>query len=211
MDWVTDSVIRREVLVALPCAPDQVRPATHLRGSLLATSFQIMREQGHEQRYFELLPRRLHQTIREISPGSWQPMADALAHYEVMGQLFPTPEQQVTNGKLSAERTQNAYVSTVVRSLRAAGALTFTTALKRVPAVFARLIDGGGAMAIYATGPKDARIELYGYPMLDIAYLRNGWQGLFASSLSLIARRVFVKVDPESLGKARATYLVAWV
>lgn len=137
-------------------------------------------------------------------------MADAMAHYEVMSQLFPTPEQQVANGKLSAERTQNAYVNTIARGLRAAGALTFTAALKRVPGVFARQIDGGGAVAIYATGPKDVRIELYGYPMLDIAYLRNGWQGIFASSLSLIARRVFVKVDPDSLGKARVAYLVAW-
>jgi len=206
-----DTGSHREVVVALPCAPQEVPVASHLRGALIVTSFHLMREQGHESRYFELLPKRLHETIRSLSATSWVPMNEAVAHYEVMGQLFPRAEQQVANGRLTAERAQNAYISTVARSMRSAGALTFTSGLKRVPSIFARQIDGGGAVAISAVSPKDVRIEMYGYPVLDVGYVRHGWQGMFESSLSLLTRRVFVRLDLNQQQKGCAVYAVAWV
>ncbi len=202
---------QREVVVALPCAPHEVPVATHLRGALIVTSFHLMREQGHESRYFELLPRRLHETIRSLSATGWVPMDYAVAHYEVMGQLFPRAEQQIANGRLTAERAQNAYISTLARGMRSAGALTFTSGLKRMPGVLARQIDGGGAVAISTVGAKDVRIEMYGYPILDVAYVRHGWQGMFESSLSVLSRRVFVRLDPNQRGKGCADYGVAWV
>lgn len=185
--------------------------ATELRGTVLTTSLAFAHERGLGDAYFERLPSELHATIGDISPLSWVGADVALAHYRVMDELFPTPAEQVANGHASSERTQNAYLRTVFRFAQAAGQLDPSVALRRLPAAFGRMWKGGGAPVAYSTGPKDARVELFAYPILSVDYVRNGWQGMLESGLSLTARRVYVRLDAHFAGQHNAAYDISWV
>jgi len=200
-----------ETVLALPGPVSQIPPAKALRGTVIATSLGMAREHGFEAKYFDHLPSELHAAVRDLQAASWVPMEVVVPHYRAMSHVFPSSEQQVENGRVSSERTQNAYIRTVVRALQATGQVSPLTGLKRLPAVFGRMLNGGGAAAVYSIGPKDARIELVNYPLLEVAYVRNGWQGMFESGLSLMSRRVVVKQDPKFRGVHNTAYVVSWV
>ena len=63
--------------------------------------------------------------------------------------------------------------------------------LKRLVNGIDRSSQGGGAVAAYRTGPKDARVELVGFPALGIPYVRNGWQRMLQGTLALAALTFF--------------------
>lgn len=200
-----------ETVLALPGPVSQIAPAKSLRGTVIATSLGMAREHGFEAKYFDHLAAEYHGIVREVQPLSWVPMEVVIPHYRAMAYVFPGTERQIENGRVSSERTQNAYLRTVVRALQATGHVTPLTGLKRLPAIFGRMLNGGGGVAVYGIGPKDARIELVNYPLLEVAYVRNGWQGMFESALSLMSRRVVVKQDAKYRGVHNAAYVVSWV
>jgi hypothetical protein len=186
------------------------RSATHLRGTVLASSLAILRQRGREQAYFRALPCELHESIHALVAQAWLSMELATAHFCAMDRVFPDPQEQRANGITAAERTQNGYVATVLRSLRAAGADYVPMALERVPSVLERMVRGGNCL-VYRTGLKDARIELVGYPFLAPRYCHNAWHGMFDSSLSLISRRIFVRNDLAFATGDRMALNLSWV
>jgi hypothetical protein len=199
-----------EVIVA-PTVRGPVRPATEMRGTMLANSIAILREQGREEQYFAALPAKHHEEVRFVLAQAWMPMELALVHYETMGKVFPSVREQVQNGRIASERTQNGWLRTVARTLQATGSLDIPTALKRLPQAVERFIRGGGSVAAYRTGMKDLRMEFDGYPFVRIEYARNAWQGMFESGLSLIAPRLFIRQDLGFQQGDRMALTVAWV
>ncbi len=201
----------RQPLVDLPCALADVVPATELRGAIIATSLAFVHEHHLERDYFRLLPSNVQQPIRAVTASTWVPIDLAITHYRVMNQLFPTPGEQVQNGRQSSERTQNVYLRTMFQLGQAAGRLDPFVALTRLPSIFGRMWNGGGAPTAFVTGPKDARVELLSYPILTVPYVRFGWQGMLESGLSLTTKRVFVRPDPSFQGDDRVAYDISWV
>jgi hypothetical protein len=201
----------RETIVP-PSAPyEVVTPATEVRGTLITASLTTVREHGLEARYFSLLDPQNHRDIREVVPLSWLSMELALSHYQVMEQLYPTPNEQIENGKATAERTQNTYVRTIMRALKSTGRVDPLELLTRLGHATGRSVRGGGAVAAYRTGPKDARVELVGFPFLSVSYARYGWQGMFESTLGLAATRMFARQDMRFERADRVAYLLSWV
>jgi hypothetical protein len=199
-----------EVIVP-PTARGLVRPATEMRGTMLANSMAILRERGREPEYFAALPARHHEEVRFVLAQAWMPMELAVVHYEAMGRVFPDVREQVENGRVASERTQNGWIRTVARTLQATGSLDIPSVLKRLPQGVERFCRGGGSVAVYRTGLKDARIELDGYPFVHIEYARNAWQGMFESALSLITPRLFIRQDLRFAQGDRMALTVAWV
>lgn len=178
---------------------------------MLANSMAILRDRGREEEYFAALPACHHQEIRFVLAQAWMPMELALVHYEAMGQVFRTVPEQLENGRVASERTQNGWIRTIARTLQATGSLDIPSALKRLPQGVERFCRGGGSVAVYRTGPKDARIELDGFPFVRIEYARNAWQGMFESALSLITQRLFVRQDLRFQQGDRVGFTVSWV
>ena len=186
-------------------------PATEVRGTLLATSLAMVRERGMEAAYFAALEPNFHDAVRSVLAQAWLPMEVAIAHYRAMGRVFPAMHEQIDNGKIVSERTQNAYLRTIVRALHATGSLDIPAAVRRLPAVVERMVRGGGVAAAYRTGRKDVRIELSGYPFLRAPYTHNAWQGMFYSALSLVTPRLTVRQDLRYRGDWRMALDVSWV
>jgi hypothetical protein len=178
---------------------------------MLANSMAILRDKGREADYFAHLPARHHDEVRFVLTQAWLPMELAVVHYEAMGQVFPGVREQLENGRISSERSQNGWIRTVARTLQATGTLDIPSALKRAPQGVERFCRGGGAVAAYRTGPKDARLELDGFPFVRVEYARNAWQGMFESALGVIAPRLFVRQDLGFAMADRMALNIAWV
>ena len=195
----------------LPCRPHELAPPTHLRGTVLASSFQLVREHGLEAAYLAQLPAALHDAVRFVLPISWVELELARAHFRAMEHVFPDTRQQIENGRTSSARTQAAYLLTVVRALSAAGQCCALSFIKRIPDAFERMLRGGGGVTVLGTGPKDARVEMYAQPLVETAYIRNSWQGMFEAAISLSTRRCFVRQDMRFTRSDRLAFDIAWV
>ena len=182
---------------------------------MISASFSFLRRDQLEERYFALIGDEFREQVRCIEPMSWCPIALAVAHYRAMDVLYPNQEQQFANGRENAERTVNVYAKTVVRAAAATGHVDPTAILKRLTVATDRSFRGGGAIAAYRTGAKDARTEWVGVPTLGVPYARNAFQGMLEGTLVLAARRVFVRRDlsfaPACGGHVAVAYDISWV
>jgi hypothetical protein len=128
-----------------------------------------------------------------------------------MQRVFPDPLVQLANGHKSSDRTQKAYLQTVVRALSASGQITALSFIKRVPAAFERLLLGGGAVTVLGVSPKDARLEMHAHPLVETAYIRNSWQGMLEAGIELTTRRCFVRQDSRFTRPDRLAFDISWV
>lgn len=197
-------------IVELHCPAPRVPPVVRVRGTLLASSLQGVRERGLQDTYFEALDSQHHDTIREMVAATWLPVEVAMAHYEAVDALGLSARAQWTMGRRVAERVQHGWAGTVVRALKASGAVTPLRVLGRFPSGWERLMDGG-ATAVYQTGPKDLRVEGHGVPMAPGTYFRNAFGGMFESTLELVARTVYVSELPRYRGPTTCAYSISWV
>ncbi len=185
-----------------------VGPCTHLRGSLLANNLTILDRRGLRSEYEERLPDEHVPTIREISVSQWYPIELGLAHYGVMSELVADPHEQIELGRESAAKLQLPYIKTLVRAMRVAGAIDPKKALTISHKVFDRVLQGADGR-VDQVGRKDARLTCLGIPLVQHPYFRNSWQGWWETSLSLVARKVFVRIEKHDGRDVH--YLASWV
>ncbi len=183
-------------------------PCTHIRGSVLANNLVILGERGLRDDYESRLPQQHLPVIRELSVSEWYPIELGVAHYRVMSELIPDIEEQTQLGRQSAAKLQVPYIKTLFRAMRVAGALDPRKALTISHKVFDRVLQGADGRVVQV-GRKDARLECLGIPPIQQPYFRNSWKGWWEMSLSLVARKVFVRIQRHD--DENVHYLASWV
>lgn len=187
--------------------PREIRTATAVRSALLQSSLSAVERLGLLDRYFALLGPEDAKAIRNLVVGQWNPMSLGLAHYGAIDRLGLTPAQAKENGRLVAAKVQVGFASIVFRGIGTA--VSPLDALKRTPAFFERLVDGG-AVSLEQRGPKDARVVIVAIPMGRFEYVRNGWAGMFEATLGLLTYKTFVR-NSSTRGGDEVTLDISWV
>ena len=187
-----------------------IEPATAIRASVIASSRLAIRGLGLDDAYFGLLAPEKHAAIREISGVGWAPIELADAHYAAADGLGLLPHEQREIGRQVAHRLRDSYAGSIIRSLRAIGALGPHPLLSRFPSAWGRLVQGGGAR-VFELGPKEMRIDCLKTAIARHGYVREGWAGMFEGTLSLVSTAVHVVELPEHRGFERCAYRVSWV
>jgi len=195
------------MLVALGHAPDRVPLATHIRGSVLSSSFQTVEVSGRRDAYFAALSPAHHGAMRSIVVSEWLAMELAMAHYGALESLALTEEEARKNGRRVAERVQKSYLGTLAKV--AGTGITPWAVLPRMQTVLDRLMLGS-SVAIWELGPKDAHIEIHGVEIARFAYVRAGWAGMIEGGFDLVTRKTFCRdVSPQHTATV-ASYIVTW-
>ena len=88
------------------------------------------------------------------------------------------------------------------RAARGAGATPWV-GFGHVPRLYERLFDGG-ACGVVKVGPKDARMELVGNPVVRYAYFRNAMRGVWHVALELFCAKGYV----NEVGRTEISYKV---
>jgi hypothetical protein len=197
-----------EVVVPFRVGPGKVSVATHFKSTWLTASIDGLKARGHYARYAELLAARHRETILHAIAGVWLPMEVAQAHYAACDALLLTQAEQVAMGREVLSRLRKTIFSLAFRAARDIG-VTPWTLLKLLPAQFDREVRGG-ACGVFRVGPKDARIELIGFPLSSSPYTRAGLRGLAHGLCEPLCSKVYTQELRELCSATTIAYRVAW-
>jgi len=197
-----------EIVVPFRTPRGQVTPASAFRSTWLSASLDGLRSQGHFARYLEHLPSKHHDAILHSIAGVWLPIEIALAHYTACDALGLTQAEQVAMGREVLKRLRKTIFSLAFHAARDVG-VTPWTLIKLLPAQFEREFRGG-ACGIFRMGPKDARVELIGFPLSVSPYTRAALRGIAHGLCEPLCSRVYTQELRELCTPMTIGYRVAW-
>jgi hypothetical protein len=197
-----------EPIVAFDVPRSEISPVTEFRSAWLHSSIRSLRTHGLYARYADLLPAQHRDTVLGSPIGVWLPVDIALAHYSACERLGLDAPKQIALGAEVAARVHSTILSIAVKLAHEAGATPWT-----VLAQFGRLwghIWVGGAVGVHKLGPKEARLEVVGWPLAKFDYCRNGIAGVTQGLIQLFCSKVYVREVPRLCTPTSLGYRIAW-
>jgi hypothetical protein len=168
-----------------------------VRGTLVVSSLQTLRELNLIDRYLQCLPAANHDQLLFAPAASWLPVDLAMKHY-LACETMALPEADLDNiGRHVSERIMGTFLGTIMRSSRTVGAtLSPIVPLRQYSRLWDRLLMGG-ACKVSTSGPKDARIESRGVPMFRYRYFRIAYTGLIRGAGLMFAKVIHLRVRSD--------------
>jgi hypothetical protein len=197
-----------EAIVAFDVPRSEVTPVTEFRSAWLHSSLRSLRAHGYYPRYAERLPAGRREAVLESPLGVWLPAEIAMVHYAACEQLGLDVTTQIALGAEVAERVHSTMLSIAVKLAHEAGATPWT-----ILGQFGRLwghIWVGGAVGVQKLGPKEARLEVVGWPCARFTYCRNGILGVTRGLIQLFCSKVYVREVPKLCTSSSLGYRIAW-
>lgn len=183
----------------------------NVRGSLIASSLQTLRELGHFERYEKLLPEQYREQVLFGLASSWMPLEVAEAHYGACDDLGLDEAQIIEIGEHVSRRIMGTFLGTIFRTGRNFGAApTPWLVLTQYHRICERILDGGKFMVI-ELGPKDALIQTRGLSLFRSRYFRTGTLGMFRGAVGLFSKSCFAREVPERSSRDMLSVSLRWV
>lgn len=197
-------------LVPLPASRNRVPDATEFRSTWITASQGTLRSRGLRERYEALVAPEHRDVLLNIIAGEWLPMAVARAHYTACDRLGLRTDELLEIGSEATRKANKTHIAFVARMAQVAGATPWTM-LAQTPRIIARSFRGGGAIAVARLGPKDARLEIVGFPVAGLRYLRVTMRTIVGGMVELFCERAYVK-DIAALCDERVLAMhISWV
>jgi len=197
-----------EYVIPFVAPRSSVHEVTLFRSTWVTSSIQALQKRSIYRAYtVQIAPADL-EAITYCAPASWLDASLVVRHYEACDRLA-LPNDTVL--EIGADVTQRVHASALAlgRSVAAASNMTPWTILNRFDKLWAR-VAVGGAVAVAKLGPKEARVELLGFPVAGIRYNRVGTRGILRGMVGLFCNAVWVHelsalCTPTTLG-----YRIQW-
>jgi hypothetical protein len=200
--------VDEETIVAFPVARELVPMGTEFRSTWLAGSIEILKARGAFERYLANLPERYHDPILRSIAGTWLPADVAVAHYCAIDALGISTPERVEWGKEITRNLQKTIFSIGFSAARDVG-VTPWSMLRLFPATFTREWRGG-AVGVFKVGPKDARVEIVGFPCAPIGHCRAGLRGVIAAMCELVCTKAYANEIRHLCTGSTLGFRVAW-
>jgi len=183
----------------------------NVRGALIASSLQTLREAGLFDRYVSHLPAQYHEPVLYGLASSWMPLEIAEAHYKACDDMQLDDSQLIAMGEAVSKRIMGTFLGTLLRTGRTFGAApTPWLVLCQYHRICERILDGGKFMVI-EVGPKDAIVQTRGLPLFRFRYFRTATLGMFRGGVNVFAKSCFAKELPERSSRENLTVSLRWV
>jgi hypothetical protein len=177
------------------------RPAaTEVRSTLVLASMQALRTHGVYDRYLTTLDAAARDRLVALVAGVWLPVSVALLHYEACEALRLPMSQQLRMGSDVGARVQGTFLGVAVRAANG-----------YMDRLWNRVFAGGGGVRLTKVGPKDARVDLIGLPLLDVPYFRHAYRGTFQGAIELLCTKAYVQELPAPTPRGSASFRISWV
>jgi hypothetical protein len=197
----------RQILIA---HTPNIRPATTIRSTVLQSSVASLRQRGHFDRWLALIDVRHRATIVESLAPSWMPIEVAVAHYAACEALELPLSEQVAMGEAVGDRIQGSFLTTLMKSARAAGYNPLIL-LSQFDRLYGRLFQGG-SVQLTQTGPKDADVEVRGMQTTRSPYFRIAFTGVVRAGILFSGVRTgYVKQGAYNAGSDTLVMHTSWV
>jgi hypothetical protein len=169
---------------------------TQIRGSLIASSLQTLRELGLYERYLGCLPADQHEHVLYVLAASWVPVELALTHYAACDAMGMSDRELEDIGQHVSRRIMGTFLGTLMRNARAVVTPT-SVPLRQYPKLWDRLLLGGSCK-VSMLGPKEGRIESSGVPMFRYRYFRVAYAGLIRGAGLMFRSAVYARIRKAS-------------
>jgi hypothetical protein len=171
---------------------------TQVRGALIVSSLQTLRELNFMDAYLRHLPKVHHDDVLLALASSWLPARLALAHYGACEAMGLDESDLDAIGQHVSQRIMGTFLGTLLRSSRNLGAgATPVIPLRQYHRLWDRLLMGGGC-TVRTSGLKDAYIESRGVPMFRYRYFRVAYMGLIRGAGLMFAKAIYTRVRTAS-------------
>jgi hypothetical protein len=178
------------VIVAFLTQRELISPPKSIRSTLIASSVRALRERGRLDDYARLLDPLWRDLPMQAIAATWLPLDAGRAHYAACDALGFSVAEQVAIGRQVGDRVNATFLGTMLRAAKGVG-VTPWLGLPHCRKLYERLFDGGD-VCVTKTGPKDARMELAGNPLVTLSYFRQGLRGMWTAALELFCSRAYV-------------------
>ena len=162
-----------------------------VRGSLIASSLETLRQLALFDRYIVHLPREHHDQILYLVAASWIPIDVAMAHYAACEEMQLSETELHEIGAYVSKRIMGTFLGTLMRT--AGSVIAPGSALKHYPRLWDRLLMGGSC-SVSMMGKKDARIESRGVSMFRYRYFRIAYTGLIRGAATVFRSNVNTRI-----------------
>ncbi len=178
------------------------------RSTWLVSSIAALRERGLIERYLGFLPEKHHQSVLASVAGIWLPIEVALAHYDACESLHLPPEEVIAIGRQVTELVHKTSYSLAIRLVKEAG-VTPWACLSIQKRLWQRVWEGGD-VAVFKLGPKEARVEVAGWPCSRVPYCRRALRGLLVGQTELFCKKAYATEITHLCTPTTLGYRVAW-
>ena len=197
-----------EYILPLQVPRSNVPIVTLYRSTWVTGSVQALQKRGAYDAYQRQIGTADLEAIKFCPPASWVDASLVMRHYEACDRLHLSTETLLEIGADVTQRV-NASALALGRSLVAASSVTPWTLLGRLDKLWTRTLVGG-AVTVAKLGPKEARIELLGFPVAKVRYNRIAMRGILRGTIGLFCASVWVHelsahCTPTTLG-----YRIQW-
>ena len=201
-------VAKEEAVLPFPVERGRVPSVRHVRSGLLCSSIQTLRTRGLFDDYLSKLPKENHARILSLTAAEWIDPELAFVHYEALDKVPMTEAQIEENGVQVAQQLQRGFLSVVLRLVAESG-VTPWSVLERYQRLWERYFQGS-AIAVWKTGPKDARAEVVSFPLARIRYIQVGVGGIMRGALELVCKRAYVRLVRVESTPTSLVYRISW-
>jgi hypothetical protein len=182
----------------------------HVRGALLVSSLQALREFGYFESYSANLPAEQREAILFCVANSWLPLELAMTHYGACDAMGLSDNELESVGAAVSQRIMGTFLGTMLRSGRSMGATPSPwIPLRQYGRICDRLLEGGHHR-VTEVGPKDALVETSGVPMFRYRYFRTATLGIMRGAAGMFAKTCFAK-ELRSAEPERIQVSLRWV
>ena len=198
-----------EELLPFPGPVGSLGVATEVRSTLIASSVVSLRKHGLYEAYVERLAPEHRDAVLSSVAGQWLDMHVGRAHYDACERLGLSVLEQVEIGAEVSFKIHETFLGVLVRMAKHAG-VTPWTLLPKGNQMYSRLFRGGGGVRVIKRGPKEARADIVGIPLLEIPYFRHAMRGLYQAAVSLFCLQAYVHEMPREATPVRASLRISW-
>ncbi len=196
--------------VPFPKPRDQIADAKHFRSTWLTASQATLRDRGLWAQYEAALDPQLRATVLAAVPGFWLPMSVAYAHYSAADALGLTDAELVEIGRAAMRRANATMLSFASRLAQGSG-VTPWTVLTHVPRFWSQTCDGGGFIGVAKLGPKEAFVDVVGYPLAALRYNRITMRGIIVGCIELFCTKAYSRELPGQQTSRSLALKLSWV
>ncbi len=182
--------------------------ATHIRGTVIASSIAALRQHGVYDAYVEQLDRADRGPILESVPGLWLPIATGVAHYEACDRLRLPTTQLIEIGGHAGTRAMRSPLGVAMKLAKEGGATPWS--MLSLSRRFWERSFRGSAIGVFRLGPKEARVELVAWPLARIEYNRVSLRSILQSLAAPFCTRVHVNEVAKLCTPTTCGYKVSW-
>jgi hypothetical protein len=187
---------------------EQVPLATRFRSTWLTSSLRALKDRGRLDEYFSYLPPQHHEVVKNSVAGSWLAVDVAIAHYDACDRIGFAQLELMAIGREVHQHAQASVLSMAVKLAAGAGATPWTQ-FAQYNRLWERVWIGGG-VGVFKTGPKEARMEIVGWPCARSNYIVHAMRGVVVGMIEMFATKGYVKDLPRYCSGTTLGYRCAW-